>query len=460
MAIKISNSTIIDDSRNIVSAGIATVSALNISTTEVISSARQLKNIASLDATTTATIETAIANAPNAFTDLSVTGIASFTNGPILVGSATSTGTASQRLQVTGGAYVSGAMGIGTSSPSQSLHIAGGNITLDNTDGRLIGFNLSDTFTSSVTSAVYGLTRGAAGANTVGLSGFSGLGFYTNNTQRARIDSSGRVGIGITSPSYLLHVNTSSATDVELAVQNSAGLARYGTRTSGNAFAGSFTAGKAFELWSANAQAVTIDSSGRVGMGITNPSEKLHVSGVIIGDSHDNYFGSYSSGSAYVDVGSLNTSAGWIDARSTSLDNVSLNIRCKGTSEIAFHSGFGEKARITSTGLVGIGETNPLQKLHVQGNLLVAAGSSTGQHITQKAYELNSGTLSWEGSAGQLFSITNNLTTGSIYSVNDVSGIPSIDVDANGTIQLGPYGGNIGIGTTNPTSKLQVAGNV
>ena len=80
MAIKISNSTIIDDSRNIVNAGIATVSALNISTTEVISSARQLKNIASLDATTTATIETAIASAPNTFTDLNVTGITTLAN--------------------------------------------------------------------------------------------------------------------------------------------------------------------------------------------------------------------------------------------------------------------------------------------------------------------------------------------------------------------------------------------
>jgi hypothetical protein len=107
---------------------------------------------------------------------------------------------------------------------------------------------------------------------------------------------------------------------------------------------------------------------------------------------------------------------------------------------------------------VGIGTTNPLQSLHIRGNLLVAAGSSTGQHITQNAYELNSGTLSWEGSAGQLFSITNNLTSGSIFSVNDVSGIPSIDVDADGTIQLGPYGGNIGIGTTNPTNKLTVIG--
>ncbi len=104
----------------------------------------------------------------------------------------------------------------------------------------------------------------------------------------------------------------------------------------------------------------------------------------------------------------------------------------------------------------GIGTINPLQNLHVQGNVLVAAGSSTGQHITQKPYELNSGTLSWEGTAGQLFSITNNLTSGSIFSVNDVSGIPSIDVNANGTIQLGAYGGNIGVGTTSPATKLHV----
>ena len=114
------------------------------------------------------------------------------------------------------------------------------------------------------------------------------------------------------------------------------------------------------------------------------------------------------------------------------------------------------------SGNVGIATTNPLQKLHVLGNLLVAAGSSTGQHITQKAYELNSGTLSWEGSAGQLFSITNNLTSGSIFSVNDVSGIPSIDVNADGTIQLAPYGVNekVGIGTTLPLAKLHIQGDV
>ena len=110
-----------------------------------------------------------------------------------------------------------------------------------------------------------------------------------------------------------------------------------------------------------------------------------------------------------------------------------------------------------SSGNLGIGTTNPISKLDVRGDVSIASTLGIGTVIDIIPYDtLNSGTLSWEGSAGQLFSITNNLTSGSIFSVNDVSGIPSIDVDANGKIQLGPYGGNIGVGTTNPTSKLNI----
>jgi hypothetical protein len=68
------------------------------------------------------------------------------------------------------------------------------------------------------------------------------------------------------------------------------------------------------------------------------------------------------------------------------------------------------------------------------------------------------GALSFEGSAGQLFSVVNRLGTGSIFSVNDISGIPSLDIDANGTIEIAPFTGYVGIGLTFPTEKLHVFG--
>ena len=87
-----------------------------------------------------------------------------------------------------------------------------------------------------------------------------------------------------------------------------------------------------------------------------------------------------------------------------------------------------------------------------------------GTDSPESTLEINVGTavsaFDIQGSEGQLFSVTNNLTSGSIFSVNDVSGIPSIDVDADGTIQLAPYGTGekVGIGTTAPKEKLHVVG--
>lgn len=74
--------------------GISTVGSLYIDTTQVISNGRQLQNIASLDATTTATIEAAITS-PNTFTNLIVTGIST-------LGVTSTTQLTAQSLNVTG----------------------------------------------------------------------------------------------------------------------------------------------------------------------------------------------------------------------------------------------------------------------------------------------------------------------------------------------------------------------
>lgn len=59
---------------------------------------------------------------------------------------------------------------------------------------------------------------------------------------------------------------------------------------------------------------------------------------------------------------------------------------------------------------------------------------------------LDDGTVSFEGTAGQLFSIADGMT-GTIFSVNDISGIPAIEVLDNGTVKLAPYGGTLVMGS-------------
>mgnify|MGYP003322432588 CR=1 FL=1 len=105
----------VDILRGLNVAGISSVQSLSIGSTQVISSARELQNITSLDATTTATIEAAIKVAPNTFTDLKITGISTFIGiatfgGGIAVQAGVSTFSAlvdvNNRLDVVGGANV------------------------------------------------------------------------------------------------------------------------------------------------------------------------------------------------------------------------------------------------------------------------------------------------------------------------------------------------------------------
>jgi len=113
------------NTQNLNVSGIITGGSYYVDGTQVISNSRQLQNIASLDTITTATIEAAISNAPNDFQTLNVAGVSTFVNGPVQIGSGTSTGTASQRLQVTGGGYVSANFGVGVTNPTSKLQVQG-----------------------------------------------------------------------------------------------------------------------------------------------------------------------------------------------------------------------------------------------------------------------------------------------------------------------------------------------
>jgi hypothetical protein len=91
---------------------------------------------------------------------------------------------------------------------------------------------------------------------------------------------------------------------------------------------------------------------------------------------------------------------------------------------------------------------------------IVFTGSATGTSVITMEV-LNDNSISFYSNEGQVFSLDNNLTVGTIWSVNDVSGTPLLRASAGATIGIAEFAGVVGIGETLPTAtnKLQVKGN-
>jgi hypothetical protein len=90
---------------------------------------------------------------------------------------------------------------------------------------------------------------------------------------------------------------------------------------------------------------------------------------------------------------------------------------------------------------------------------IVFTGSSAGTSVlTLEVRDDNS--IAFTGIDGDVFSLDYNLSTGTIWSVNDKSGTPLLRASAGGTIGIAELGTGVivGIGQTNPKYKLDVQG--
>ena len=323
-------------------------------------------------------------------------------------------------------------VGIGTTTPTSKLTVVGDVLVSGIlTASRIVGTSLSISGISTIANFIMtpvgtGATVGGIGVTYYG-DGLNLTGIVTSIVAGTNITISGSTG--------QVTINSSSSGGGSISIStNTENQSQYITYVAGT--------GNTTGLGVTIGGLVFNPASGNLGIGTVSPAENLHI--------HN-----------------PNTSLAVIRLSGSAINQTPFNIRqgIVGTNNGGFSiydvNNSATRFAIDPSGNIGISTTLPTSKLDVRGDVSIASTLGIGTVIDIVPYDtLNSGTLSWEGSAGQLFSITNNLTTGSIYSVNDVSGIPSIDVDANGTIQLGPYGGNIGLGTTNPTAKLHVVGDV
>lgn len=90
---------------------------------------------------------------------------------------------------------------------------------------------------------------------------------------------------------------------------------------------------------------------------------------------------------------------------------------------------------------------------------IVFTGSAAGSSVVTLEV-LDDNTVSFSSNEGQIFSLDSNLTVGTVWSVNDVSGVPFLRASAGGTIGIGEFSATVGIGTQTPflSHKLTVSG--
>ena len=173
----------------------------------------------------------------------------------------------------------SGNVGIGTSSPSNALSVA-----------RSSGEAIISITNSGTTSSWLTLSPGSGGVGYIHNVGNTSTVFTTNGTERMRIDTSGNVGIGTSSPGTQLNVYKSTATQVAIRPQNSLAYADFGPISDGTVY-GPYAAPAAstglivgtsnsnpVQIWTNGAERMRINSSGNVGIGTASPNNSLTVS--------------------------------------------------------------------------------------------------------------------------------------------------------------------------------------
>ncbi len=195
-------------------------------------------------------------------------------------------------------------------------------------------------------------------------------------------------------------------------------------------------------------------NGGKVGIGTAAPAGTLDIVNTLDG-SPSLRISNTVSNNPYIQF----QSGGFIQ----DLGSGALRERASGTSGyLVFDTNSTERVRIDSSGNVGIGTAAPSAKLHVSGGAIkndgTGAGITTAGNVLSTGLEVDgygagSGIIKLQGNPGDPQYYTN---FNQAYGGHGLT-ITAHNYGVSDTI-MNLYGGNVGIGTTNPGAALEVNG--
>ena len=272
--------------------------------------------------------------------------------------------------------------------------------------------------------------------------------------------TTGYVGVGTTDPNYPIEVLNASA---EIAL-NASGGSIYRLRSDS---ASNFIIRK-----EGVGDRLVINSAGNVGIGTASPGYKLDVSGNVR-SSLEIVSNSYIKSTGGSVVRSEFNSSNFSQLESNSSGGL-ITGRAGGTTTLSLSS---YTNSYFNGGNVGIGTTSPSEKLHVVGDqlifgdLLLEGSANSFRTVSMNTVDGSDnqtlylcGGQTASTSRGGLVQIAGNevATTGGSVLLK-AGNVSTGDIDfytANTQRMIINNAGNVGIGTTSPESKLQVAGGI
>ena len=320
--------------------------------------------------------------------------------------------------------------------------------------------------TTTVTSGIFG--AGSAAAPSITFSGDLNTGIYNpaadtlafveGGVEALRIDSSGRVGIGTTSPQNQLVVSNGGAAGLELSPTGFIGapvIVSY--NRSGAAYTQLALDGATNVFAISGTERARIDSSGRLLVGASatqvgaGGSDLLQVTGAINVVSSTNIYSRLLSTASGLEI--------IANAYPANLGSTQFIIFKSGTSG---GGGPSEIARFTSDGMLGIGTTSPLTKLDVRSGVITAGSvdAPNGAEILRGYYGAGAITVigSEYSSGGPVigYGVKPSTTTTDAFLSSDSGALPRGAYTIGGNIHKWYIGANQTVAENSSVSTSEV----